>query len=264
MSELHRILTLLEQAGLGKYRAVFEPMIKTSIRLISSPAEDDDIPVGSTKLGGCPDVTDGFVWPTWGDTYLSFLAQVNLSKLDQSALADHGCPTEGLLSFFYAPDAMFDIYDNGSSVQVYYCDAQELSRIAIPDQVPEQWRFSVCSLKDKLEWTVPDSETYEIQKILGMGWSNNREDFDLYWETFLPKVSTEFIQEEHPRHRLLGNHDAVQSGYVAGGYSLLLQIDSDDAAHMMWGDVGKLYFWIKPEQLRNKQFSAVFVTMECT
>ncbi len=45
---------------------------------------------------------------------------------------------------------------------------------------------------------------------------------------------------------------------------LLLQVDSNDTtAGMTWGDFGRLYFWIKKEDLKNKNFDKVWVILQC-
>jgi hypothetical protein len=44
---------------------------------------------------------------------------------------------------------------------------------------------------------------------------------------------------------------------------LLLQLDSDDDAGMMWGDVGMLYFWIKREDLKKENFDNVWMILQC-
>lgn len=38
---------------------------------------------------------------------------------------------------------------------------------------------------------------------------------------------------------------------------LLLQFDSNQGAGMEWGDVGRLYFWIHPDDLRARRFDRV-------
>jgi len=48
------------------------------------------------------------------------------------------------------------------------------------------------------------------------------------------------------------------------GWRLLAQIDSDDAAKMMWGDVGKLYFMIRPDDLRARRFGQARFAWQCT
>jgi uncharacterized protein YwqG len=48
------------------------------------------------------------------------------------------------------------------------------------------------------------------------------------------------------------------------GWRLLAQIDSDRTAKMMWGDVGKLYFMIRPDDLRARRFDQVRFAWQCT
>ena len=33
---------------------------------------------------------------------------------------------------------------------------------------------------------------------------------------------------------------------------------------MMWGDVGKLYFWIRKQDLARRDFSNVWMIMQCS
>lgn len=57
---------------------------------------------------------------------------------------------------------------------------------------------------------------------------------------------------------MLGHPDPVQSDPSEGdGSLLLLQVDSDDAAAMTWGDVGRLYFLTRREDLLARRFDAV-------
>lgn len=46
-------------------------------------------------------------------------------------------------------------------------------------------------------------------------------------------------------------------------WRLLLQLDSDDASDMMWGDSGILYFWIREADARAGDFSNVWVILQC-
>jgi uncharacterized protein YwqG len=43
--------------------------------------------------------------------------------------------------------------------------------------------------------------------------------------------------------RLMIHHGPRDRDFA--NWRLLLQLDTDDAAGMKWGDVGTLYFWIK-------------------
>ncbi len=56
---------------------------------------------------------------------------------------------------------------------------------------------------------------------------------------------------------MLGHPDLVQKDPRDSDEALiLLQVDSDDGARMMWGDVGRLYYLIQRNDLRAKRFKA--------
>jgi uncharacterized protein YwqG len=44
---------------------------------------------------------------------------------------------------------------------------------------------------------------------------------------------------------------------------LLLQIDSDDAIGWTWGDAGRLYFWIRKQDLAARRFDRVWTILQC-
>ena len=48
----------------------------------------------------------------------------------------------------------------------------------------------------------------------------------------------------------------------AADWRLLLQLDTDNDAGMMWGDTGVLYFWIREQDARAKDFSKVWVILQ--
>ena len=54
----------------------------------------------------------------------------------------------------------------------------------------------------------------------------------------------------------------LESG--AKDWMLLLQVDTDDKAQMIWGDVGTLYYWIRRQDLENRDFDKVWMIFQCT
>jgi uncharacterized protein YwqG len=46
-------------------------------------------------------------------------------------------------------------------------------------------------------------------------------------------------------------------------WHLLLQLDSDDGANMMWGDCGRLFFWIHEDDLKQAKFDNVWMILQC-
>jgi uncharacterized protein YwqG len=79
-------------------------------------------------------------------------------------------------------------------------------------------------------------------------------------------VETEVELTERAR-RDAGATPARYPGPAAGehtrGWHLLAQIDSDDEANMMWGDVGKLYFMIRPGDLQSRRFDQARFAWQC-
>jgi len=50
----------------------------------------------------------------------------------------------------------------------------------------------------------------------------------------------------------------------ASEWRLLLQIDSDEDLGAMWGDLGKLYFWVRESEARRSDFSNVWLVLQCS
>jgi len=46
-------------------------------------------------------------------------------------------------------------------------------------------------------------------------------------------------------------------------FQLLLQVDSDVHTGMVWGDEGRIYFWIHEADLREKRFDRVWLRLQC-
>jgi uncharacterized protein YwqG len=49
----------------------------------------------------------------------------------------------------------------------------------------------------------------------------------------------------------------------ARGWQLLAQVDSDDNAKMRWGDLGKLYFMIRPGDVEGRRFGQARLIWQC-
>ena len=74
-------------------------LVRLAIALVPELADEEDIPLGSTKLWGLPHVQSGFDWPIHEGMMLGFLGQVNLAELKNCH--DLGLPSHGLLSFWF-------------------------------------------------------------------------------------------------------------------------------------------------------------------
>ncbi|RNB64738.1 DUF1963 domain-containing protein [Brevibacillus borstelensis] len=286
MKMKHEILTLFRESGLDAYADKFEPLIRPSYRIFTQKVPDEHaLPSGASKICGMPDLPAGESWPYWRSYPLSFIAQINLAELPP--LADPILPKQGLLLFFYAASAMYGVkgfYDTHQTAKVLYVPDTagiELIRTAPPEELEDcdpEAVFSPASVSFLTEWTIPPGESADIAG-LGMSWSTNREDYDLYWDVFGRRFDEKFQHPDDMKNRLLGCPDPMQGDMQvhcvrllegadrkseedllarASQWRLLFQVDSeDDKTGMMWEDVGRLYFWIEQDALERLDFSRV-------
>jgi len=104
-------------------------------------------------------------------------------------------------------------------------------------------------------WDLCDLEEMTINKILGHS-NNIQGEMELECE-----LVTNGIYCGSPE-----GYKSEKAKELAKNYkhwNLLLQIDSNDEANMMWGDVGRIYLWITDEDLKNKNFENSWLILQC-
>ena len=271
----------LERAGLGRWVDQLVALDLQSIRLGTQPfADQDTIPIGVSRLGGEPDLPEGTEWPAWRGTSLAFVAQIALGEMP--AMPDPGLPGAGLLSFFYEPEQRvwgFDPAERGAWRVMWSGPEETLSRRAIPDRVPKGARYRAVRLVPAVEVSHVDFESDDLEAL---GLSPD--------EQLAYVEATESV--ESMAHRMLGHPQTIQgdmrlecqlvsNGLYAGDTSayedpramelrpgaadwqLLLQVDSDPDARMMWGDGGRLYFWMTEDAIRRRDWDAAWMVLQC-
>jgi uncharacterized protein YwqG len=300
MDNKEQLFDRLKANGLDKYFDKLEPIVRNTIRLYLTSCTQDDIPVGQSKIGGQPDLPESFSWFTETNTIttkklwifgkdteqtitksLSFIAQINLSEISQFD-SENLLPKNGILYFFYSDeqDAWgFDIKDQNKFKILYFDgDLTTLKRIDFPEDLQNS-RFKPCSITAKQEISLP-SYGYDLYNDFNF----TDDEADNFYEK---------VYEDGNLNKLLGYSDNIQnemelecelvtnglycgdpSGYDdprakelepnAKNWRLLLQIDSNDENEMMWGDCGRLYFWIRKEDLVNKQFDKSWFSLQCS
>lgn len=277
-------LNQASELGLQRVASSIADAAKECIHIKSEPADNQSFQVGKSKIGGDPDLPRDIEWPSWEDTRLAFLLQVNLSEV-AGILPVRGLPKCGLLSFFYHPDQAtwgFDPKDRGSWRTCYFPDISKLERISTP--ILSKYMdspYKACSITHKADTSFPCPFSEFIQ-----GQELSDAEYDTYWELYHSTLSS------HPAHQLFGHPNIVQNpmeiecemvtnGVYFGDrkwlkhprlgefkerskdWCLLLQVDTDDDAGMMWGDAGMLYFWTRKESLLEKSFSDTWMVLQC-
>ncbi len=267
-----------------------------SIRLMTESVAQIELGLGESRIGGLPDVPPKFVWPRWKprlprqDRYnaiwdpedpqpLSFIAQIDLDSLPS---IDNALPSRGFLYFFYdgfCEPWGFEPNDRGSCRVMYFdIDREDLSRAKYPADLPEEFRYSPTRVSTSIELTLPNyADDIPEKPPASEKYQDLRESLA--------------AEPRDVQHRLLGHPQVIQSpmeisvqeatsgyqqkelatyddeivGEVLKGavdWRLLLQIDSDDNPGWMWGDSGRLYFWIRQQDLASKNFASAWLILQ--
>jgi uncharacterized protein YwqG len=269
-------------AGLARIQKDIERLAQIAIRLSGRADDDAQLPVGASKLGGAPDLPPGTAWPTWKNTSMSFVAQVQLSDV-RPFDAEHRLPATGLLLFFY--DAQQQTYgadpaDRGGWQVRYVVGAQpQLRRAAPPADLPAASRFRPCALTFSRAATLPQRPEVLLPQL---DWTSaERQLYDDFVMTLLGSTDP-----AAPRHQLLGHPDTLQDDMhlqcalaangigdindpraaalakTAPDWQLLLQIDSDEQAGMRWGSAGMLYYWLERAALHRPEMSNSWLVLQ--
>jgi uncharacterized protein YwqG len=243
--------------------------------------------VGASFFGDLPDLPPEIEWPVHKGKPLAFLAQLNMTHIaeyDKQGLL----PKTGMLYFFY--DAEGFVWggkpdDRGGWRVIYYDGGvPQLVQAKPPAGLGADFIFKPCRL-EFMEWsTLPAWDSDESSWL-----DLDDEESDAYAE-----MLDELYGGLGTQHWLLGHPNNIQGdmrtscemlsqGKKPGPYEsagdflaetlkyhesamkwvLLFQLDTDDDAGMMWGDCGRLYFWIREEDLKNRRFENVWMQLQC-
>lgn len=255
--------------------------------------------VGASKFGGRPDVPADFVWPVFEtDTReddqvkerpLAFLAQFDcaqLAPLDPEGLL----PKEGLLSFFYELESQRWGYDpkDAGCARVFWFEGP-LAPAEFPAELGEDFRLPEMAAQLSGATDAPDFQ--DACPALEYAWTAN--DYRIFDQ------ARRELGMDYPANRsqLLGWPDIIQNnmtlqcelisrGYYLGGswekipleersalrtpsvrdWQLLFQLDTVENGdfELMFGDCGRIYFYIRREDLAQRRFDRVWLIQQCS
>ncbi len=240
-----------------------------SLRTINGPA--------GSWLGGNPRLPPGVEWPAKDGQHLTFLACFDMAQV-ASAGATPLLPDSGRLLFFYDADNQpwgFDPADRGGW-SVLYVD--EVGPAADP---PTATLPQVYVSFDSVE-SLPDWQRFKDLGIVledgeldsyGDGYYQWLDDRSVHQIGGYPKPIQNDTMELECQLAANGIYCGDAEGYQsdeakqlesgASDWLLLFQFASDDDLDVMWGDVGDLYFWIRVQDPKARDFSNVWVILQC-
>jgi uncharacterized protein YwqG len=276
----------LETSGLGRVADDLMKLALVSIRITVTQRSVAGWEVGDSRFGGPPDLPEGMAWPEKDGIPLALLAQLRLENIAPYD-AERLLPRTGMLYFFYEVRAQkwgFDPKDEGHWKVVYYDgDLTKLQPISPPATLPEEGRFHACRVTFFNELTLPSWGSGDLE-----GLPLSEEEGDRYDEFLDNSCGNGAVIHQlfgHP-NEIQGNmqlecqltsngiytgdinahsHPRVQSlEDGASDWRLLLQVDSDEEnMGTMWGDAGRVYYWIREQDLSRLDFSKVWLILQC-
>ena len=251
--------------------ALSAPLAVSAIRITTSTTP------ARSHFGGTPLLPADFVWPRYHDKPLHFLARLQLEELQSAGRVDW-LPTSGALLFFYDMESQpwgFEPNERGGWRIAYLTGEGEALRANPAESILSHQFMAFKSLA-----SLPSTERPEIEAL-----ALTDAEIDRYCA---------LVEGGEPAHQCAGYPVPVQSdsmelecqlasnglycgdssGYTdpraaelavgAAEWRLLLQIDSDDELEIMWGDCGKLYFWVQESAARRGDFSNGWVVLQCS
>jgi hypothetical protein len=294
------VRSLLMARGLARRVDDLLALAEPTGRIYIARTDEDELPVGASKLGGRPDLPPGVPWPAWHEP-MAFIAQLNLAEVApydvERALPDHG-----LLSFFYetngeplysagwglpegTPPGDYPAIDERRSWRVLYHpgDPAACLRHDLPPGLNEAVRFPACAARFAAEVSLP---SVDAPAVAALELTDAERNALIDIEATINAGSW-----EEGGHRLLG-HPYVLDGspYVTceiaarrldynwyqadparwraleraaeQRWRLLLQVGSSDVALMDWAGGGYLLVCIERDALPARDFSRVWMEMQ--
>jgi uncharacterized protein YwqG len=275
-----KMKSLFDDFKLGKYWSDLEPLLRSEIRIFTDPKNESEIKIGQSKIGGLPDLPNNVDWFKENNgKSLSFIAQINCSEL-KTFEQNLKLPDNGIIYFFYSAEQEawgFDTKDEDKFKVYYSASTDNIVRKDAPSDLEAHSIYKSCILNYKNSVSLPSWENELVRNRL------NDKELGSYIE----------ITSNEEMNKMFGYADNVQgemelecqlvtnglycgdeTGYNdprrpqlekgMGDWNLLLQIDSEeDKTGMMWGDAGRLYFWIKEQDLKNLNFDKSWFILQC-
>ncbi|HEX2836748.1 MAG TPA: YwqG family protein [Phycisphaerales bacterium] len=278
----------IKAVGLQPFEDRIVSLSRPCVRLARCRVQQAELAPLDSRLGGDPHLPVGFEWPFWSGVPLGHIATVRLSaasKYDASGLL----PRQGLLYFWYDLSEQPWGYREshaGSALVTYVADEDTpLTLQAMPmvradeyadlDRIRETDRHP-CKVEFEQGWTIPNGEWLRAYQAQDKKLVENEEFWTLHCDLTKPR-----------KHYLLG-HPQPEQGPMENQvrcvtkdlepwrnspenslkkdleWQLLFQVGTDeDGPGWMWGDAGKLYYWIPRAALRAADFSKVWLILQC-
>jgi uncharacterized protein YwqG len=252
---------------LEKFREQIEASIKPFIKI--SPEPESNVNWWQSKFGGLPYLPKGVEYPRNPEGEpLFLLAQINFAEVPPL----EGFPQKGILQFYILDEHLFGINFDDNTIQsdwriLYFPDpdSNEENLITNFEFLPEPKEITQWLLRDRC-YALKFEKSYVPTLIENCDALMNREaDCPIPYE-----LDDEYREKFSPFGHKIGGVPRFNQGdqrpealNEEDQYILLLQIDTDPAVGIEWGDGGTAHFFVKKSALRNLDFTEVIYNWDC-
>jgi len=275
---LEELRAAAERRGLGHRWETIQGLVRPCVQVKSERVDAESITAADSFLGGgFAYLRAGEEWPRSDRGPLEALARLRMSEVsphDQSGML----PKSGVLTFWYDMELQtwgFDPGDVKNFRVTFLPENAAVERRAMPGsekrEPPPVCRVTFApglSLPDGDELPekhelAGDEEYFELRMELARG---NHQLVGYPWLIQNPmQDECEFASKGFNVGGPKGDKEARAAGLGPGvaDWVLLFEIDSDSAADWMWGDAGRLYYWIRKQDLAAGDYSRCWQVLQC-
>jgi hypothetical protein len=241
---------LLAVEGLGDIPDIV-PRVRGAVRI--STARVEEVAVGSSRIGGTPDLPAALAWPYRGRAPLHFLAQFDLQDVAR-ALPDSPLPRTGHLWFFHDPGRPF-ASAVGRATVLYDASGAALQRAIPPVRLPRWASGPLYAVTLESYEDIPDLGQ---EDWLGQPLRLDRRQRYREIRSYLTSPARPAAQ------KMLGyandGYVATQMGSGASDWRLLFQLDFTPDRDISC-EADRYVFWIRDQDLRAGRFDQARVTV---
>jgi uncharacterized protein YwqG len=232
--------------------ALLRPLARVATKLEPKKVRDAaSLPITGSHFGGAPFAEAGEEWPVCPtcQTSLAFICQIN------TASGFHR-PPEGvdLFTFFYcwecSPWGLSDEVKGTWVVRNYLLpDERKATLLPTPDEQPQP--TGACEVLAERVLSFPDWDEIDSQSREAAE-AATKANSDEPWEAYNSAVEalggfTDYATVVGGYPRWVQGEATPDCESCKGEMRLLAQIDTEDEADIIWGDVGCVYIFYCPE-----------------
>lgn len=233
-----------------KLDGLLKPLVRKAIKLEPSADKAASVASSESKFGGAPYAETGDTWPSCPTCKreLTFINQIH-DEIEQKLFVFyycHKCFPWGL-SGEEKGQWLVKLYKEPSSDKI-----AELNRNSDDELAPTPCKVTTSTVEVLPDWESIDSASKEVSDLCC------KMNDDSPWEEYEKAVERAGCLNDYAT--LLGGYPRFVQGEASPACPLCneemkfyAQVDSEDEANIMWGDVGLVYFFRCPEHINEFQ-----------